>query len=222
MTMVHLNISKQQIKELSNLDEKIKQLIKVIGDLSIPLRNNYFNALVRTIVGQQLSAKVAHVINSRLEKVFQNNITPEAILLTPTEELRKVGISARKILYLHDLSNKVLTKEINLEGLENLSNDEVVCTLTKIKGIGNWTAEMFLIFSLGRMNVLSLEDVGLQRSAKWLYGAHKDEDGRKVLENSSKAWSPHYTTACLYLWEAVNRNLISNYKNIEEVFTKDK
>ena len=124
------------------------------------------------------------------------------------EKLREIGVSYSKIGYLKNLSSAVLNNEICLDNLEGIENEEIVKNLTKVKGIGQWTAEMFLIFCLGRRDVFSLGDGGLQRSIKWLY--RLDEvPKRKQLMQISEKWKPYRTFASLYLWEAINKNLIN-------------
>jgi DNA-3-methyladenine glycosylase II len=104
--------------------------------------------------------------------------------------------------------------------LDVFPSNQVVTVLTNIKGIGQWTAEMFLIFSLGRMDVLSLGDVGLQRSCKWLYSACKEEEGRSFLVQKANQWHPYYTIASLYLWEAINRGFVDSFHTLDEVTLK--
>ena len=210
-----LNVENDQaISQLMKNDIQLGKLITIIGDLNITISSDPFRSLVKTIIGQQLSVKAAGTINNRVEKLLCGNVTPDSLSITSDEALRNVGASYRKISYIRDLVDKVLKGDLNFEGMTQLHNKEVVAMLTNVKGIGKWSAEMFLIFSLGRMNVLSLDDVGLQRSAKWLYGV---EEGKEMLKSKADIWAPNYTIASLYLWEAVNRDLVTEFENIDRI-----
>ena len=212
---VILNVENDQaIYQLMKNDTQLGKLIKMIGDLKVTLSSDPFRSLVQTIIGQQLSVKAAGTINNRVEKLLCGKITPDSLSITSDESLRDAGVSYRKISYIRDLVDKVLKDDLNFEGMTQLHNKEVVDMLTNVKGIGKWSAEMFLIFSLGRMNVLSLDDVGLQRSAKWLYGG---EEGKEILKSKADIWTPHYTIASLYLWEAVNRDFVIEFENIDRI-----
>ncbi|MDH5162449.1 DNA-3-methyladenine glycosylase 2 family protein [Heyndrickxia oleronia] len=168
------------------------------------------------MVGQQLSAKVASVLNERLKKLSNSNLSPETILALSDEQLREIGISYRKISYIRDLSEKIAKKELLFEQFSFMGNETVIQQLTQVKGIGRWTAEMFLIFSLGRLDVLSLLDIGLQRGVKWLYSVSKESDGKKLLEEKGKIWAPYQSIASLYLWEVVNQEYVVSYPSFEE------
>ena len=210
-----LNVENDQaISQLIKNDIQLGKLITIIGDLKVTLSSDPFRSLVQTIIGQQLSVKAAGTINHRVEKLLNGNVTPESLSIVSDEDLRNVGVSYRKVSYIRDLVDRVLKDDLNFEGMPQLDNKEVVAMLTSVKGIGKWSAEMFLIFSLGRMNVLSLDDVGLQRSAKWLYGG---EEGKELLKSRADLWTPHYTIASLYLWEAVNRDFVIEFENIDMI-----
>ncbi len=206
----------EEVQKIRQADPRLGQLISKIGDLTIPLRDNRFEALVKSIIGQQLSVKAAETIFTRVEALCKR-IEPESIIRIEETELRAAGLSKPKISYIKDLSEKVMSKEADLYHLDQFGNDTIIQLMTPIKGIGKWTAEMFLLFSLGRMDVLSLGDVGLQRSAKWLYNLGKQEDGKKCLEKKASLWFPYYTVASLYLWEAVNKGYVDSFESLEEV-----
>ncbi|MEW9668245.1 DNA-3-methyladenine glycosylase [Ammoniphilus sp. 3BR4] len=213
---IELQVHDTNVQKLAQADPRLGKLIPIIGDITILLRDNSFKALTKSIIGQQLSVKAAGTIYDRVEALC-HDITPESILSIEDTELRKAGVSMPKITYLKDLSEKVLSKEMDFHGLRQFGNDTVIILLTHIKGIGKWTAEMFLIFTLGRMDVLSLGDVGLQRSAKWLYNLGKNEDGKKCLKEKSSLWFPYHTIASLYLWEAVNKGYVDSFGSLEEL-----
>ncbi|WP_240689332.1 DNA-3-methyladenine glycosylase [Ammoniphilus sp. YIM 78166] len=211
-----LKVNSEEVKRIGQSDARLGQLISFIGDLTIPLRDNRFEALVKSIIGQQLSVKAAETIYTRVEALCKR-VTPESIILMEETELRAAGLSKPKISYVKDLAEKVMSKEVDLYHLDQFGNDTIIRLMTPIKGVGKWTAEMFLLFTLGRMDVLSLGDVGLQRSAKWLYNLDKQEDGKKCLEKKASLWFPYYTVASLYLWEAVNKGYVDSFESLEEI-----
>lgn len=190
--------------ELILLDPVLKKIINACGPLEVELSTDYFSFLSRSIIGQQLSNKVAFVIWNRLLSLMDGEPSPQKLISLEDEKLREIGVSYSKIGYLKNLSSAVLNNEICLDNLEGIENEEIVKNLTKVKGIGQWTAEMFLIFCLGRRDVFSLGDGGLQRSIKWLY--RLDEvPKRKQLMQISEKWKPYRTFASLYLWEAITK-----------------
>ena len=160
--LIFLDTAKE-LKHLRNSDPKMGKLIDLIGDYTLYLRTDLFRSLIRTIIGQQLSIKAARTIWGRLEREL-GEVSPEQVLVLSDEKLRSIGLSRQKITYAKHLSDMVLNDEINLDTMHNLSDLKVMESLIKIKGIGRWSAEMFMIFSLGRLDVLSVNDVGLKRA----------------------------------------------------------
>lgn len=216
MDKIYIKLTDPEVVELCNQDPTMKKLISSIGNLEIDMRPDYFRSLVRSIVGQLISVQAAEAIFHRLDLLLENKITAESILQTHINELRHVGLSNRKVAYIQDLAWKVSTSTINLQQLHSLDNREIIKQLTSIKGIGKWTSEMFLIFSLGRMDVLAIDDIGTQRGAAWLYQGNK-ADRRKILKEKATLWEPHYTIASFYLWEAVLLGYVTNYDSIDEL-----
>ncbi|GGK04893.1 DNA-3-methyladenine glycosylase [Lentibacillus kapialis] len=204
------------VKELRKADQRMNKLIEIVGNLTISMRPNYFKSLVRSIVGQQISVQAARTIFGRLEGLLENRIEPAAILKATDEQLRAIGLSRQKITYLRDLTAKVHDKTIDFDQMDGMDNPAVIKLLTSIKGIGKWTAEMFLIFSLGRMNVLAIDDIGIQRGAKWLYEVDKSER-RQILLEKQPVWNPHLTIASFYLWEVVHLGFDKTYQSIDEI-----
>lgn len=206
----------KSVEELCNADPQMKKLVQIIGNIEVAMRLDFFTSIVRSMIGQQISVQAANAIYTRLESLMENNITAASMLQASEERLRSIGLSARKVIYLRDLAEKVYHNDIDLQKLHTLDNQTVIKQLTSIKGIGKWTAEMFLIFSLGRMNVLALDDIGIQRGAKWLYEVEK-LDRRKILVDKQPIWSPHLTIASFYLWETVHLDLVKKYYSIEDI-----
>lgn len=185
-------------------DPKLFRVLQKVGDFgsvrSVPPRE-YFSRLCESIIGQQLSSKVADTFIERFYVLFLKKlITPKRLLKLQDKALRKIGISWAKVKYLKDLAQKVQKKEVLLKDLPHLDDKDVVAQLTKVKGIGNWTAEMFLMFSLGREDVFSCGDLGLQKAIAEIYQI-KNLTKSKA-EKLSLRWSPYRTYASLILWRS--------------------
>lgn len=163
---------------------------------------NYFLELCDAIVGQQLSGKAADSIFSRFKKSFSHGVTPGAILKTPHEKLRAVGLSNAKVKYLKNLSEAVIKKMLDIENLDKLPDGEIIRQLTQVKGIGPWTAEMFLMFTLAREDVYSHGDLGLKKGMQKVYGFRKHPSLRTA-ERIIKKWSPYKTYGALILWKSL-------------------
>ncbi|WP_106497840.1 DNA-3-methyladenine glycosylase family protein [Lentibacillus sp. Marseille-P4043] len=219
MEQLTIRQTDQTVVELCQKDPFMHQLVTIVGDIEVMLRPDYFQSLVRSMIGQQISVAAASAIYNRLQTLMGNKITAKAIKELDDDSLRSVGLSARKVVYLRDLAEKTSSLEVNLNLLPELDNTQVIKQLTSIKGIGKWTAEMFLIFSLTRMNVLALDDIGIQRGAKWLYQVDKSER-RKILQKKANLWDPHFTIASFYLWEVVHLEFDKYYGSINEIKTE--
>jgi DNA-3-methyladenine glycosylase II len=191
------------IEELGKLDPALGKLMDQCGPIEIPLQENYFTSIASAIVGQQLSNRVAGVLWTRLAELSGEAVSPTTMLSLEEEDLRRIGISYSKIKYLKALSTAVIENRLELNQLHLFDDDEIVRQLTSVKGIGPWTAEMFLIFSMGRLDVFSVGDAGLQRAVKWLYN-REDVPGKEELLRISNQWKPYRTIAALYLWRAID------------------
>lgn len=164
--------------------------------------SEHFARLCRSIVGQQLSVKAAQTIFTRFQNLLNGNITPEKVLKINKEKLRECGISYPKINYLKDLSEKIIEKKLDLDNISDLDDETIIKNLTIVKGIGQWSAEMFLMFSLGRPDVFSAGDLGIKNAIKKLYQLDNPSIA-ELLEISSK-WSPYRTYACMILWRSLD------------------
>ncbi|PEZ76489.1 DNA-3-methyladenine glycosidase [Bacillus sp. AFS017274] len=216
------DLGNKELIILQNNDPQLAKLITLIGGRSLEIGDDRFAALIKSIIGQQLSVKAAATISSRFFNLLNNKVDPYTIENISDEDIRIVGISKQKITYIRDLCSKIKLNEITLSGLDALSDTEVIETLTKVKGIGSWTAEMFLIFSLGRDNILSLGDVGLQRACKWLYNVEKEVNPKQYLKEKGRFWEPYSSIASLYLWDAIDYGYVDNYKKIDDVYIATK
>ncbi|UFU00170.1 DNA-3-methyladenine glycosylase 2 family protein [Radiobacillus kanasensis] len=212
----NISLDNQSVKQLCMADNKVKKLALIIGDYYVPTYNDKFEALIRYIVGQMLSNKVANNIWENVKQQLSGVITQKTISELSDPELRALGLSMRKVGYIRDLCNRIKSNDLDLEQLEELNNNQIIKKLTRVKGIGVWTAEMFLIFTLYRQDVIPLDDVSLQRCVSWLY-AENNLSSKELLKQKGSVWSPNSSIACLYLWEAVNREYVDNYLSIEDV-----
>ncbi len=163
-----------------------------------------YGALLRAIVGQQLSTKAARSIYGRLEAMFGDRApTPAELLAADEEEVRGVGLSRSKVAYLRDLAGHAEDGRLELDCLAELPDDEVIAQLTAVKGLGEWTAHMFLVFHLGRPDVLPVGDLGIRNAAALAYGLDsppKPDELRELAE----PWRPHRSLASLYLWRSLD------------------
>ena len=157
-----------------------------------------FHTLATSIISQQLSSKAADTIERRVGEIVGTPFTPQEFLSVRPEKLRAAGLSQAKGRYIRELADRVVSGQLDLDALVQQDDEEAIARLVELPGIGQWTAEMFLIFSLKRPDVLSRGDAGLQRAAKLLYGV---KGGGDVLERVSGAWSPYRSVASWYLWK---------------------
>jgi DNA-3-methyladenine glycosylase II len=163
-----------------------------------------YGALLRSIVGQQLSTKAARSIFERLTALFDDRTpTPRELLETDPEKLREVGLSRAKVAYLRDLAEHVEDGELDLERIAELPDEEVAAQLTQIKGLGPWTVDMFLIFHLGRPDVLPVGDLGIRRAVQTAYGLNELPDAAEI-GRIAEPWRPHRSLASLYLWRSLD------------------
>jgi DNA-3-methyladenine glycosylase II len=196
-------------EHLRSVDRVIRRLIDERGPIDPDQdrrrsRPDAFIALARAIVGQQLSTRAARSIWNRvLERFDGEEPTPAQLLEVRADRLRRAGLSRAKVAYLRDLAERVRDGRLDLEGLPELSDEDIVAELTEIKGIGRWTAEMFLMFHLARPDVISTGDLGLRRAIQIEYGL--DElPGPTDFERIAEPWRPHRTLGCLYLWRSLD------------------
>ncbi len=184
-------------------------LVRRIGPLDLASRrrgrpDDAYGALVRTIVGQQLSTKAARTIYARLVALFGDSPpTPEEILSADEDVLRTAGLSRQKIGYLRDLARHVRSGELDFASLNSLSDEEVAARFIAVKGLGRWSSDMFLMFHLGREDVLPVGDLGIRRAVEKAYGLPGLPDADD-LRSLAAPWRPQRTLACFYLWKTLD------------------
>jgi DNA-3-methyladenine glycosylase II len=193
---------RKAIHHLKNNDPILASIIERVGACRIAYREPTFEALARSIVFQQLSTKAARTIYTRLEEAAGGHITPEAIQKLSVGEMRRAGLSKQKIGYVRDLAEHALSGKVDFERLPAMSDAEVIVALTDIKGIGEWTAHMFLIFALRRPNVLAVGDLGVRTAIKRHY-RKRDLPKAEHIERLAVKWHPYCSFACWYLWRAL-------------------
>jgi DNA-3-methyladenine glycosylase II len=197
------------LEQLRSSDPVMRRLVDEHGPLDEEQRRrgrprDAYGALVRSIVGQQLSTKAARTIYDRLTAQFDGRTpTPAELLAADPEEVRSAGLSRPKVGYLRSLADHVESGELELDRLTELSDDEVSDQLTAVKGLGQWTADMFLIFHLGRPDVLPVGDLGVRRAVERQYGLDALPDAGRLLE-IGEPWRPQRSLASLYLWRSLD------------------
>lgn len=199
-------MSADPIKHLSEADPRLARVINTVGKYSMKRRTNAFQSLVESIVYQQLAGAAAEVIYGRFIKYYNDLIpTPIQILSTPDIELKtRVGLSGKKVEYLKDLSSKIEDRRLGLDTLSTMTDEEVVDQLIQVKGIGRWTAEMFLIFCLGRTDVLPVTDLGVKKAIKTVYLLPEPPKPSEMLA-ISQPWKPYRSIATWYLWKSLSK-----------------
>jgi DNA-3-methyladenine glycosylase II len=193
------------VSHLKRVDPVLARVIDAVGPCRIQLRTEgtHFQALTRSIIYQQLSGKAASTILARFNALFPLNApTPELFLTMRDEQLRGVGLSRQKIGYIRDLSSKVSSEELPLDAVEAMTDDDLIAHLVQVKGIGRWTAQMFLMFRLGRRDVLPELDLGIQNAVRRAYRLRKRPTPKRLKKLGAK-WSPHSSVAAWYLWRSL-------------------
>ena len=197
------------IQYLRKVDSNLEKIIKIVGEYSIKIRNDHFQSLVESIIYQQLAGRAANAIYNRFINYYDNyQVTPTGILNSSIDNLKKVGLSNRKIEYLKDLASHVYDGRINLEELSKMNDEEIINKLINVKGIGRWTSEMFLLFSLGRPDVLPVTDLGVRKAMTKVYSLSELPKPHTMIE-IAEPWRPYRSIATWYLWKS-----LSNFSTI--------
>ena len=196
---------KEAIIHLRRADAVLNGIIQQVGDYRIEFRDPDFETLVKSIVYQQLSGRVANVIFGRLVEAAGGRLTPANILKLRPARMRKAGLSGQKTAYIRDLARHTRDGNVVFEKLAELSDQEVTERLTQVKGIGVWTVHMFLIFALRRPNVLPTGDLGIRNAIRKAY-AMADLPKPAEIETLAAPWHPYCTVASWYLWRSMEPN----------------
>jgi DNA-3-methyladenine glycosylase II len=185
-------------------DPLLGKIIDSVGDYSLKRRNHHFAVLVESIISQQLATNAAEAIFKRFKNLYPKFPTASQVLATKKSKLRSVGLSSMKAGYLKDLARNVENGTINIRSLSKMSDDDVIECLTQVKGIGRWTAEMFLIFSLGRPDVLPIHDLGLRKGIQMVFSLRELPKPKQV-EELGERWRPYRSIATWYIWKSLQK-----------------
>jgi len=190
------------LDHLKRSDPVMAEIITRCGPFTMAYREPGFSTLVRSIVYQQLSGKAAATILGRLINACGGELTPDSILKLRTAKMRAVGLSQQKTEYIRDLAKRTRAGKIDFGAMPNMTDEEVINALTQVKGVGVWTAHMFLMFALKRENVLPVGDLGIQNAIKKAYRKRKKVTPKHV-EQHGKRWHPYCSVAAWYLWRSL-------------------
>jgi len=200
---MQLDEIQQAIRHLRKADPVMRDVIRQAGPFTMQLHRNRFRALVFSILGQQISGKAAASIRARLiEYLKPDQISPQSIARLTPEELRSVGLSGQKASYVLDLATRVAEGTLRLDRVARMSDEDVIESLVQVKGIGVWTAQMFLIFSLGRPDVFPHHDLGVRSAIRNLYGL-EELPNKEISHKIATPWRPYATVASWYCWRSL-------------------
>ena len=200
--IIKLSWVSPEVTYLSAKDKRLKKVIEMVGTIEYVPHSNGYQFIVHEIIEQMLSIKAGAKIYSRLEELCCNDISPNTINNLSDEKLKSIGTSSNKVKYIRCFTDSVLAKSLDLDGLEPLSDEEVMDVLTNIKGIGTWTAKMYLIFVLNRPDVLPYEDVAFLQTYKWMYKT--DDTSPSSVQKKCKKWKPYSSIAARFLYRALD------------------
>jgi len=191
------------LSHLRSVDPILAGIIERVGKYAMQYHEPTFRALVRSIVFQQLHGKAARAIFDRLLQKAGGEITPESILKLRPAQMRAIGLSKQKLTYIRDLARKTRDGLVEFERFPQMSDEEVIAELTQVKGIGEWTAHMFLMFALRRQNILPVGDFGVRSAIRKAYGM-KVMPKPRTMERIAKSWHPYRSIASWYLWRSLD------------------
>lgn len=194
---------RKALNHLKESDPILASIIERVGPPEIAYREPTFEALARSIVFQQLSTKAARTIYGRLEEAAGGRLTPESIQRLSVGEMRRAGLSKQKMGYIRDLAEHALSGKVDFARLPAMSDEQVIASLTDIKGVGVWTAHMFLIFALRRPNILAVGDLGVRTAIQRQYKKRKLPKPEHI-EKLAVNWHPYCSFACWYLWRSLD------------------
>lgn len=193
----YFEYGKKEINYLKARDRRLAKVIEKTGMIKREIIPDLFAALVHSIAGQQISTKAHRTVWKRV-KAALGEVTPENVLKLTPEELQGAGLSFRKVAYIRSAAQKIISGEFSVERLYGMSDSEVEASLSQLEGVGRWSAQMLMLFSMCRPDILSLQDLGIQRGLRMLYGHEKITPD--LFEKYRKRYSPYCSVASLYLW----------------------
>lgn len=200
--IIYLASESPSIQHLCQKDKRLAKVINMVGDISYQLYDDPYAFLVHEIIEQMLSVKAGRKILSRLEDMCGGSVTPESVNKFTAEEIQAIGTSSAKAKYIKGLTEAVISRELNFASLEALPGKDVIKELTKLKGIGEWTAHMYLIFVLNRQDILPTADVAFLQVYEWLYKT--DDHSKQAVEKKCKKWRPYSSIVARYLYRVLD------------------
>ena len=195
-------------RSLANNDNLLGPIISASGPCRIKPHHDHYGELVSSIVGQQLSTKAAATIWQRVLTLFNGKMpTPQQLIKVDDQKLRDVGLSWAKVSYIKDLARHILNEELDLGHISSMTNDQLIEQLTAVKGLGEWSAHMFMIFGLGRLDVLPVGDLGVRKAVMNLYGLREMPNPAQIVTIANdNNWHPYESVASWYLWQSLDNN----------------
>jgi DNA-3-methyladenine glycosylase II len=199
---------RQAEKQLAKKDEKLAAVIKSSGPCRLKPHTDHYGELVGSIVSQQLSAKAAAAIWQRVLGLFDSKMpTPQQLIKIDDQKLRDVGLSWAKVRYVKDLAQHILDDRLDLEHIATMPNEQVIEQLTAVKGLGEWSAHMFMMFGLGRLDILPVGDLGVRKAVMSLYDLKQlPEPAQIVTIANQNGWHPYESVASWYLWQSLDNS----------------
>lgn len=180
-------------------DKRLAEAIEAVGAIHRPSDGDLYTSVVNSIVGQQISASALKTVLARLREKLGGSIDPESIASLSIDDLQSCGMTFRKAEYIKEFTDKVISGQFDIDALKDMDDEEAIQALMSLKGIGRWTAEMILIFSLNRMDIMAFDDLGIHRGMRMVY--HHRKVTREMFERYRRRFSPYGTVASLYFWQ---------------------
>lgn len=206
--LIQLNENSPAIKYLCQKDKHLAKVIQMVGPLEYQLASDGYAFLISQIIGQMLSNKVADVLTARMKKTCGGQITVEAVESLTDEEIHELGLSRPKVVYIRNLNQAIKSKNVDFTRYPQMSDSDIIKSLTAVKGIGNWSAKMYLLFSLDRRDVLPFEDLAFLQGYGWVYKT--DDYHAKMVQKKCKKWHPYASIAARYMYTALDTGLTKN------------
>ena len=203
--VITLDMNTPSVQYLCRKDKRLAKVISMVGAISYTPHTDGCSFLVHEIIEQMLSVKAGQKIYARLEALCERDISPSRVAALSDDQIRSIGTSASKVSYIRNITNAIIEGTLNLDDLAQKPDAEAIATLTKIRGIGNWTAKMYLIFVLNRPDVLPTEDVAFLQGYRWAYKT--DDCCRKSVEQKCKKWKPYSSIGARFLYRALDMGL---------------
>lgn len=202
---ITLNENSASIQYLCKKDKRLAKVISMVGPITYQTHDDAFAFLIHEIIEQMLSIKAGAKIYSRLEKLCDGSVTPSNIAKLTDEQIKSIGTSTSKVSYIRGITNAVLSGEIVLAELPSLSDQQIRKKLLTLKGVGNWTTKMYLIFVLDKQDILPTEDIAFIQAYEWMYNT--TDRSKETIEKRCKKWKPYSSIAARYLYRALDAGL---------------